>query len=124
MWSKDRTWPPAPATPPGAAAINDLIDTIGFYAIIACLVGLLLSALGTWGLLRRTVPAQDAVRLLALADRFCYIRTTPTMMRELIVPAAEESAPGLLAELHAEYAGRQPPDLLAEVRRLAERLPS
>lgn len=30
---------------PGAAAINDLIDTIGFYGIIACLVGLLLSAL-------------------------------------------------------------------------------
>ena len=30
---------------PGAAAINDLIDTIGFYAIIACLVGLLLSGL-------------------------------------------------------------------------------
>ncbi|MFZ2045435.1 MAG: transcriptional regulator, partial [Trebonia sp.] len=87
-------------------------------------VGLLLSALGTWGLLRQTVPAQDAVRLLALADRFCYIRTTPTMMRERIVPAAEESAPGLLAELHAEYADRQPPDLLAEVRRLAERLPS
>jgi hypothetical protein len=87
-------------------------------------VGLLLSALGTWGLLRRTVPAQDAIRLLALADRFCYIRTTPTMMRERIVPAAEEAAPGLLAELHAEYADRQPPDLLAEVRRLAERLPS
>jgi hypothetical protein len=46
------------------------------------------------------------------------------MMRERIVPAAEESAPGLLAEVHTEYAGRQPPDLLAEVRRLAERLPS
>lgn len=30
---------------PGAEAINDLIDTIGFYAIIACLVGLLLSGL-------------------------------------------------------------------------------
>lgn len=30
---------------PGAAAIESLIDTIGFYGIIACLVGLLLSAL-------------------------------------------------------------------------------
>jgi len=30
---------------PGAAAISDLINTIGFYAIIACLVGLLLSGL-------------------------------------------------------------------------------
>ena len=30
---------------PGSAAIADLINTIGFYAIIACLVGLLLSGL-------------------------------------------------------------------------------
>lgn len=30
---------------PGAEAIESLIDTIGFYGIIACLVGLLLSAL-------------------------------------------------------------------------------
>jgi len=30
---------------PGAAALSDLINTIGFYAIIACLVGLLLSGL-------------------------------------------------------------------------------
>ncbi|MBA8792863.1 putative membrane protein [Friedmanniella endophytica] len=30
---------------PGSAAIGDLINTIGFYAIVACLVGLLLSGL-------------------------------------------------------------------------------
>ena len=30
---------------PGSQAISDLINTIGFYAIIACLVGLLLSGL-------------------------------------------------------------------------------
>lgn len=30
---------------PGSAAIRQLIDAIGFYAIIACLVGLLLSGL-------------------------------------------------------------------------------
>jgi hypothetical protein len=30
---------------PGSQAIADLINTIGFYAIIACLVGLLLSGL-------------------------------------------------------------------------------
>lgn len=30
---------------PGSQAIGDLINTIGFYAIIACLVGLLLSGL-------------------------------------------------------------------------------
>ena len=30
---------------PGSQAIGDLIDTIGFYAIVACLVGLLVSGL-------------------------------------------------------------------------------
>jgi hypothetical protein len=30
---------------PGSAAIADLINTVGFYAIIACLVGLLLAGL-------------------------------------------------------------------------------
>jgi Family of unknown function (DUF6112) len=30
---------------PGSQAITDLINTIGFYAIIACLIGLLLSGL-------------------------------------------------------------------------------
>ena len=30
---------------PGSAAISDLINTIGFYAIVACLIGLLLSGL-------------------------------------------------------------------------------
>jgi hypothetical protein len=30
---------------PGSAAIGELIDAIGFYAIIACLIGLLLSGL-------------------------------------------------------------------------------
>jgi hypothetical protein len=30
---------------PGSQAIGDLIDTIGFYAIVACLIGLLLSGL-------------------------------------------------------------------------------
>jgi hypothetical protein len=30
---------------PGSAAINDLINTIGFYAIVTCLLGLLLSGL-------------------------------------------------------------------------------
>lgn len=30
---------------PGSAAISDLINMVGFYAIVACLVGLLLSGL-------------------------------------------------------------------------------
>jgi hypothetical protein len=85
--------------------------------------GQLLFALGAWALLRRAVPPEDARRLLALADRFSYNRTVPTTMWERIVPAAEESAPGLLAGFQAEYADRQPSDLLGEAHRLATRLP-
>jgi predicted ATPase/DNA-binding SARP family transcriptional activator len=95
--------------------------------------GQLLFGLGAWALLRRAVsgepvsdePVSDevALRLLALADRFAYNRSMPTMMWERIVPAAEESAPGQLAVFQAKYAGRQPADLLTEACRLAERLP-
>jgi len=85
--------------------------------------GQLLFALGAWTLLRGTAPAEDALRLLALADRFSYNRTVPTTMWERIVPAAEESAPGLLAGFQDTYADRQPSDLLGEAHRLAARLP-
>jgi predicted ATPase/DNA-binding SARP family transcriptional activator len=95
--------------------------------------GQLLFSLGAWALLRRPVsggplpdgpvPAEAALRLLALADRFGYNRTMPTMMWEQIVPAAEEAAPGRLGEFLTQYRDRQPPDLLAEACRLAEQLP-
>jgi predicted ATPase/DNA-binding SARP family transcriptional activator len=86
--------------------------------------GTLLFGLGAWGLLRRAAPEQDAVRLLALADRFSYNRTILTMSWERIVPVAEKPAPGLLAKFQAEYAGRQLTDLLPEACQLAERLPA
>jgi hypothetical protein len=41
--------------------------------------GMVLFGLGTWGLLRGAAPADDAVRLLVLAERFAYNRTIPTM---------------------------------------------
>jgi predicted ATPase/DNA-binding SARP family transcriptional activator len=85
--------------------------------------GTLLFGLGAWALLRRAAPKQDAVRLLALADRFSYNRTILTMSWERIVPVAGEAAPGLITEFQAGYADRQPSDLLAEAHRLAERLP-
>jgi hypothetical protein len=85
--------------------------------------GMLLFGLGAWALLRRAAPAQDAIRLLTLADRFSYNREIPTMRWERIVTAAEESASGLVAKYQAEYGSRQPADLLAEAHRLAERLP-
>jgi hypothetical protein len=85
--------------------------------------GLVLFALGAWGLLRRAAPAEDALRLLALADRFAYNRTMPTMRWERITPAAEEAAPGLLARLQAEYRECPQPGLLAQARLAVGRLP-
>jgi predicted ATPase len=87
-------------------------------------VGMLLYALGAWGLLRRAAPPRDALRLLALADRFAYNRMIPTMLWERITPRAEEALPGALTELQAEYAARRPSDLLHEAYRAAERLPA
>ncbi len=96
--------------------------------------GQLLFGLGAWILLRRPTsgepmpdepgPAEVALRLLALADRFGYNRTMPTMMWERIAQAAEETAPGRLAEFQAEYRDRQQSDLRTEAGRLAERLPA
>ena len=86
--------------------------------------GLLLFALGAWSLLHRAAPVQDALRLLALADRFAYNRMIPTMLWERITVPAEQALPGRLSELQAEYADRRPTDLLAEARQAAERLPA
>jgi predicted ATPase len=85
--------------------------------------GLVLFALGAWSLLRRAAPAEDALRLLALADRFAYNRMIPTMRWERITPAAEEAVPGLLARLQAEYLDCPQPGLLTQARLAMERLP-
>jgi hypothetical protein len=85
--------------------------------------GLVLFALGAWSLLRRAAPAEDALRLLALADRFAYNRMIPTMRWERITRAAEEAAPGLLARLQAEYRDCPQPGLLTQARLAVERLP-
>ena len=85
--------------------------------------GQLLFGLGAWGLLRRAVPAEDAVRLLVLAGRFAYNRAVPTLMWERIAPAAEEAAPGAIARFQAEYASPRPAGLLVAACRAIERLP-
>jgi predicted ATPase/DNA-binding SARP family transcriptional activator len=87
------------------------------------IAGQLLFALGAWGLLRRPAPAEDAIRLLALAGRFAYNQAVPTLMWERITPAAEEAAPGRIAKYQTQYAGRRPAGLLAEACRAVERLP-
>jgi hypothetical protein len=84
--------------------------------------GLLLCALGAWGLLHEATPVETAVRLLALADRFAYNRTIPTMMWERIAPRAEKSTPGRLAAVRAEYRDRRPRELLAEAHQVVEQL--
>jgi len=83
--------------------------------------GILLFALGAWALLRRAAPAQDAVRLLVLADRFAYSRTIPTLMWDRIAQRAEAAAPGYIAEFRTHYQGR-PAGLLAQTRQAVERL--
>ncbi|MGB6453106.1 MAG: NB-ARC domain-containing protein, partial [Streptosporangiaceae bacterium] len=86
-------------------------------------VGLLLFALGAWGLLHQAASAEDAARLLALANRFAYSRVTPTLLWERIAPAAEAAAPGRIAEFQAQFGTRRPTDLLTEVRQAVQRLP-
>jgi len=86
--------------------------------------GLLLFGLGAWDLLRQaTPPAENALRLLALADRFAYRRAIPSMRWDRITPAAERAAPGLLAKLQAQYRGCPLPGLLTEARRAVQLLP-
>ena len=85
--------------------------------------GLVLFALGAWSLLRRAAPADHALRLLALADRFAYNRMIPTTRWERITPAAEEAAPGLLAGLQAGYRDCPQAGLLMRARLAVERLP-
>jgi hypothetical protein len=84
--------------------------------------GMGMFGLGVWGLLRGAMPAEHAVRLLVLADRFAYNRTIPTMAWERIVPHAERSAPGHMTTVLAEYADDHPPDLLVQARRAVEQL--
>jgi predicted ATPase/DNA-binding SARP family transcriptional activator len=84
--------------------------------------GLVLFALGAWGLLRDALAPADAVRLIVLADRFAYNRSMPTMSWDRIAGEAERRAPGLLATTAAEYGRRRGPELLEEARSLLRRL--
>ncbi len=84
--------------------------------------GMVLFGLGVWGLLRSAMSPDEAVRLLAFADRFAYNRTIPTMAWERIAPRADTAVPGGIADLRAVYAARRPPDLLEEARRAVEGL--
>ncbi|EHN09250.1 Signal transduction response regulator [Patulibacter medicamentivorans] len=84
--------------------------------------GMLLFALGSWGLLRDAIAVDDAVTLLVLAERFAYNRMIPTMAWERIAPRAEERAPGRIDAARAALGERRAPELLVEARGLVERL--
>ncbi|HET7820270.1 MAG TPA: BTAD domain-containing putative transcriptional regulator [Ornithinibacter sp.] len=85
--------------------------------------GLVLHGLGAWGLLRESMPADTAVLLLVLAERFGYTRFAPTMRPERTDGAAEARVPGLAARLRADLAGRTAPSLLPEARAAIGRVP-
>lgn len=68
-------------------------------------VGLGLFAAGAWWTLREEEGVEAAVRMLALADRFAYNRTVPSMAWAPVAARAEERAPGRLAGACDEAAG-------------------
>ena len=86
--------------------------------------GLVLHGLGAWGLLRDAMPAEVAVQLLVLAERFGYTRFAPTMSPERTDGTAEERAPGVAARLRRDYAERTAPSLLPEARAAVRRAPA
>ena len=84
--------------------------------------GVLLFALGAWALLHRAGPAQDALRVLALAARFAYSQASPSMRWDRIAAAAEAAGAGLLARWQEQYRDCPRPGLQLEARRAVERL--
>jgi predicted ATPase/DNA-binding SARP family transcriptional activator len=87
------------------------------------LAGLALFGLGAWGLLHDATPAEAAVELLVLADRFAYTRMIPTMAWERIALRAEDRAPGRIAALRARHGDRASRELLGAARSVVEQLP-
>jgi len=77
--------------------------------------GSVLFALGAWALLRDDA-AEDAVTLLALADRFAYSRWAPSMAWDPVADAADRAAPGRLAAAVAAYGDRRGADVLDDAR--------
>ncbi|GGU32778.1 ATP-binding protein [Nocardioides albus] len=84
--------------------------------------GMAFLAIGLTGLLREVLPSEDSVRLLVLADRFGYARSSLDMRWTLVVEDAERLAPGVLARIQTEYAERRGPALMDEARGVVARL--
>ncbi|MER7555973.1 BTAD domain-containing putative transcriptional regulator [Nocardioides sp. NPDC126508] len=84
--------------------------------------GMLLLALGVWGLLRDALPREESVRLVVLGDRFGYSRSFLDMRWELAVADAERLAPGVLERVSQEYGERRGLALLDEARGVIARV--
>lgn len=84
--------------------------------------GMVLLALGLWGLLRDALPREESVRLVVLADRFGYSRSFLDMRWELTVADATRLAPGVLERVSQEYGERRGLALLDEARGVIARL--
>lgn len=84
--------------------------------------GMVLLALGLWGLLRAALPPEESVRLVVLADRFGYSRSFLDMRWELAVADATRLAPGVLERVCEEYGERRGLALLDEARGVIARL--
>jgi predicted ATPase/DNA-binding SARP family transcriptional activator len=83
--------------------------------------GVLLAALGSWALRYGSSGRHEAgVRLLAIAHRWAYNRSFPTMSWDALRDLAERTSPGLLDEVVAEYADRPAADLVEEAQRLLD----
>ena len=87
--------------------------------------GVLLAAVGAWALRHGTSEqGADGVRLLAIADRWAYNRSFPTMSWDSLRELAEHARPGLLDELVGGYADRPAADLVEEARTVLFRMAS
>ncbi|HEY9392726.1 MAG TPA: hypothetical protein VIP58_01265, partial [Nocardioides sp.] len=84
--------------------------------------GMVLLALGLWGLLRDALPREESVRLVVLADRFGYSRSFLDMRWERAVADADRLAPGVLERVCEEYGERRGLALLDEARGVIARL--
>ncbi|MFJ9390206.1 ATP-binding protein [Nocardioides sp. NPDC101246] len=84
--------------------------------------GMVLFALGLWGLQRDALPREESVRLVVLADRFGYSRSFLDMRWALAVADASRVAPGVLERVSAEYGERRGLALLDEARGVIARL--
>ncbi len=88
--------------------------------------GTLLFALGAWGLRdgrAAGTTVREAVQLLALAQRFSYVATIPSLRWARVEALAERRAPGALRAVRAgDDDGRRPAQLVDEAHVLVDEL--